>query len=300
MSVILGIDAGGTLIKYAYLSADGSMDSSGSVPTPYSSKEDFLDVIRGLVTGAPGEVDGVAMSLPGTIDPKTGYVFQGGSLAYHNGLSLKSWYEQELGVPVEVENDARCAATAELREGALKGVQNGIALTFGTGVGCAIVIGGELYRGAHLFSGEISASVYGDIAAEGRGALLGSKVGVGHFCQRVCERKGVVPADGKTVFSWIAAGDRDAVEEFNAYCDVVAVELFNLQLTLDPERVAIGGGVSANPLFLAGIERALEAFYSRFPVQIPRLDVCRCEWCNDANIKGAYWNFKRMQELRGK
>lgn len=266
------------------------MYEQGSVPTPLTCKEDFRDAIRGVVGRYSDDVAGMALSIPGTIEPASGHVFQGGTLTYHNGVDIVPWYEEEFGIPIAVENDARCAALAECGRGALQGIQTGVVLTFGTGVGCAIVIGGQIHRGAHLFSGEVSASILGDVAREGMDAVMGNKLGIGHFCERVCRRRGVDAADGRTVFGWIGEGDAEACVEFERYCADAAVALFNLQLTLDPERVAIGGGVSANPLFLGGITAALDAFYERLPVRVPRLDVTRCAFCNDANLMGAFEN----------
>ncbi len=295
--MILTVDAGGTFVKYGFIDESGELGGQGSVPTPRmaegASKEDFLAVVRTCVAASPASVEGVAMSLPGTIDPVSGHIYQGGSLGYHNGVDIVSWYERELGVSVAVENDARCAALAEMGRGSMRGVENGIVLTLGTGVGCAFIIGGDIYRGSHLFSGEISASIFGDLGREGAGAILGHKLGIGHFCECVCVAKGLSAEDGRTVFSWIEAGDETACRLWGEYCSIAAVELFNLQLTFDPERVALGGGVSANPQFVPGIVRALEAFYDRLPMQIPHLDVVRCEFCNDANLLGAYENFRR-------
>lgn len=295
--MILTIDAGGTFVKYGFIDKDGALCSQGSVPTPQAgqgaTKEDFLSVVRSVAGTCPEGIDGIALSLPGTIDPVSGHIYQGGSLGYHHGVDIVPWYEHELGVPVSVENDARCAALAEMGRGSMRGVENGIVLTLGTGVGCAFIIGGDIYRGSHLFSGEISASIFGDLNREGADAILGHKLGIGHFCARVCAAKGVPAKDGRTVFSWVEAGDEEACRLWGEYCGTAAVELFNLQLTFDPERVALGGGVSANPHFVPGIVRELEAFYDRLPVRIPHLDVVRCEFCNDANLLGAYENFRR-------
>lgn len=295
--MILALDAGGTLIKYGFFDEAGALADTGSVPTPRAvdgaTKEDFRDAVARVLARSEGRVEGIALSLPGTIDPATGHVFQGGSLSYHHGVDLVSWYEKEFGIPVTVENDARCAALAEMATGAMRGVRNGIVLTFGTGVGCALIIGGAIYRGSHLFSGEISASIFGDLAREGAGAVLGAKLGIGAFCARVCAARGVPTADGRQVFAWVAEGDAEACRLWDAYCADAAVALFNLQLTLDPERVVIGGGVSENPLFLRGIADALEAFYSRLPVAVPHLEVVRCAFCNGANLRGAYATFCR-------
>lgn len=110
--------------------------------------------------------------------------------------------------------------------------------------------------------------------------------------KRVCDMKGIEPSDGKTVFEWIEQGDQKAVEMFEKYCYDVVIQLMNLQLIIDPQRVCLGGGVSENPIFVSGIQRALQNFYDSLPYPIPPLEIISCAHHNDANLIGAYYHFK--------
>lgn len=300
MMKYLSIDAGGTFIKYAWMDEDGHILQQGKKPTPYTSKEDFMKIIREIWQQCDDKKGGIAMSLPGTIDTSKGYIFQGGSLTYHHGLALKEWYEEVFQVPVEIENDARCAAIAEMTAGHMQGINNGIVLTFGTGVGGCFIINGEIYKGTHLFSGEVSMLICDDIKAKGMDAVLGHIGGIGHFVKRVCEAKKVDITDGKTVFDWIASGDEIALKIFQKYCYDIAIQLFNMQIMLDPMRVCIGGGVSENPIFIQGIQTAMKAFYESLPVAMPQLEIIACQYHNDANLKGAFYHFQKQQTLARK
>lgn len=289
----LSVDAGGTSIKYAWLDSEGNILEQGKNPTPRTTKEDFLAVIKNVWEQETGKKAGICLSLPGTIDTKTGFIHQGGSLTYHNQFNIKEYYEKEFQTKVEVENDARCATIAELTVGNLQGINNGIVLTFGIGVGGCFIINGEIYKGNHLISGEVSMLICKDLKSLGSNAVLGNIAGIPGFVKRVCETKEIEKATDEMVFDWIKQGDPIATKMFEEYCYDVMIQLINLQLVIDPQRFCIGGGVSENPIFVSSIKKTLEQFYDSLPYAIPRLDVMPCKYCNDANILGAFYHFKQ-------
>lgn len=292
----LSIDVGGTFIKYAWFSKDGKIIARGKKITPLSSIEDFFNVIESIWNEKTENKTGISFSLPGTIDPITGFVYQGGTLTYHAEINLKEMYEKAFGVPVSVENDARCAAIAEMTSGNMKDIETGIVLTFGTGVGGCLIIDKKIHRGTNLFSGEVSGLVTEDIRKTGVDAILGRKLGIGVFAQRVSKLKNVEPVDGYEVFKWVEARDPIAVEAFKEYCEILAIQLFNMQVLLDPKRVCIGGGISENPVFIAGIQEAMEAYYNYFPIPLPRFELVACKYHNEANILGAYAHFLSLYQ----
>lgn len=193
---------------------------------------------------------------------------------------------------IELENDARCATLAEVWKGNLQGIKQGLVLTFGTGIGGSFVLNGELYKGAHLFSGEVSGWLTKDIKVHGREAMWGNQGSIPALIERICKRKEVDIQDGKTVFSWIEEHDPIACELFQTYCYELCVQFFNLQLLLDPQRLCIGGGVSANPVFMKGLQDTMQAFYASLPLKLPQLDIMPCKFHNDANLLGAFYHFQ--------
>lgn len=297
---IIALDVGGTFIKHALMNEEGTILSQGKVPTPRKEdQEAFLKSIDGIVNGYK-DVEGIAMSLPGTINIETGYVSQGGSLVYNSKTNLKEIMEARYHLPVELENDARCAATAELTCGNLKDIANGIVLTFGTGVGGCFIIDGKIHRGTHYFAGEVSMTITKDIRQYGLEAVWGSgsQGSVPGLVKRICEAKQTELVDGPEVFEWIAQKDEIACGIFQEYCYQIAVQLFNFQIALDPQRVCIGGGVSANPLFVGTIQAVMNAFYDSLGVPLPRLEIMPCKFHNDSNLIGAYYHYQMMRKRR--
>lgn len=293
----LSLDVGGTFIKHALIDENGKILKQDKVATPYGSQMDFVTTIKGIKGQYDEIIEGIALSLPGTINADTGFIFQGGSLSYNAKTNIKEILEETLHLPVAVENDARCAALAEMWQGNLQGINNAIVLTFGTGIGGTLIINKELYKGTHFFSGEVSAILTKDIRSHGISAAWGQQGSVPNLVKRICEAKHVELSDGPTVFSWIAKGDETATTIFQEYCYDIVVQLFNLQIIIDPQRICIGGGVSANPLFIQSIEKAMDAFFGKLPIAIPRAEIMPCKFHNDSNLIGALYHFKKQHKL---
>lgn len=288
---VLSLDVGGTYIKYVLMDEHGIKSDPKKVETPRTDQEAFLVAIDQIIASINSTIDGICVSLPGTIDANTGYVFQGGSLTYNHKCNLKEIMQQRYDLPVEIENDARCAALAELTLGNMKGISNGIVLTFGTGIGGCLILQGALYKGTHLFSGEVSAWITKDFKKYGTQALWGTQGSIPNFVKKVCEAKGCDGLDGPAVFSLIEQKDETVCTMFQSYCADLAVQLFNLQILFDPQRICIGGGVSINPLFLEGIKQAMKEFYVALSIPLPQLELCACRYHNDANLLGAYAHY---------
>lgn len=298
-------DVGGTAIKYSVMEGEGAPDQfsqHGEVPTPNGlteTQEAFLVTLEGVLEQM-GPVEGIAFSLPGVIDVDRKYLHTGGALMYNYDVDVNEW-ERRFGLPVEIENDARCSTMAELSVGNLQGVTNGAVLTFGTGIGGGAVVNGEVFKGSHLYAGEASLMYYRmpdkDSAVREEGSFSTDCSTFG-LCRRVAEAKGVESCNGREVFAWIEAGDEAACRVFHDVCDGIAVQVHNIQCWLDPERICLGGGVSKNPLFIEGVRDALDRFNKELRCPFPTVEVMPCRFFNDANLIGACQHFLRMQRRR--
>ena len=288
-------DVGGTFIKYC-LMKDDEMSSMGKIPTPQDSQENFLKALKSVLDNL-GEVEGIAFSLPGVIDVDKKYIYAGGSLTYNNYVDVKTW-EKYFDLPIQVENDARCAAIAELTQGNMQGIDNGLVLTFGTGVGGGIIINGDIYKGSHLIAGEASVIFARKMNEAGSKGLFGSMGSINNLVSKIAKAKGQDLHDGKVVFGWIEDKDEISTQIFEQYCDDVIWQLHNIQCLLDPRRVCIGGGVSENPIFLDGLLNAQARFYQQLPIAFPHAELVACKYCNDANMIGAYRHYIRKNDER--
>ena len=98
------------------------------------------------------DVRGVAISLPGFINPNTGYSVHGGAITALINQNLKSLLEARVSLQVEVENDGNCVALAEKTSGNAQNCSDFICITIGTGIGGGIFVNGKLLHG-HSFKG---------------------------------------------------------------------------------------------------------------------------------------------------
>ena len=291
---ILCFDVGGTFIKYALAGETGDFYYSGKIPTPLDSFENFINSIEPIVDKYKSQISGLAFSIPGTIDVEKGYVYQGGSLRYNDKRDFVKDIETRFNFPTTVENDARCAALAEVWKGNLKNVKDALVMVFGTGIGGAIVKDGKIHRGHHLYAGEFSV-----IMAKGKEKyeFLGNQGGIPRFVERVSKQLGDESLTGEEVFNLISKNNLIATKAFEEYLENLAYQIFNLQMIYDPELVLIGGGVSANKVFMDGLNEAVENFYKKIPIPIRHSILEVCKFHNKSNLLGAIYHFLKQKNI---
>jgi glucokinase len=197
-------------------------------------------------------------------------------------LALKDVMQEELGLTaVAVGNDVNAAGLAELRWGALKGADPAVFLSLGTGVAAALLVDGRVLPGAHGAAGELGYSLCGPVDgrafANGRAPLEESAGGrfIGIHASRLLHR----PVTAAEAF---AATDRDVQELVDRALDELAVHVTNMAIILDPDRIAVGGGLmGSSERILTALERRL-----RSAVPFPPSLVC-ARFLHDAALRGA-------------
>lgn len=285
---ILTIDIGGTFIKYALMNEQMEINSKGKVPTPTTTREDLIETI-GQIYDDYSDVNGIAISMPGIIDSDNGYCAMGGALKYNDDFYLRHALYKRCPVHIHIENDAKCAAMAEATAGCLKDVKDGFVLIFGTMIGGAIIKDHMLHKGKHFSAGEVSYITTIRDSNPTIETVWGNRCGTPYLCKLYAEKKGIDinEVDGIRVFSDVNSGDDDAIACLLKFTKEIAVQLFNIQTILDPEKIAIGGGISVQPVFLEFIKNNLKEMYASCPYDVPQAQVVTCKFFNDANLFGA-------------
>ena len=290
---ILSVDIGGTFIKYAVMDEKGQFGEKGKVPTPQSGREECVETLASLYERFSG-LQGIAISMPGIIDPRLGYVKMGGALEYNNDFFIRDALEKRTGCrKITVYNDAKCAAQAEVSLGALKGFQNGAVMLFGTMIGGGLVLDGKVRQGSHFSAGEVSYILTDRSCVPSYDTVRGRTCSALRLCRDYAEKKHLHPeaVDGEMVFEALEKGDKDAEDALLSYAREIAVQFFNFQTLLDLEKIAIGGGISAQPKFINAVRARLDEMYTVSPYYTPRPEIVRCQFGSDANLIGAlqYW-----------
>ncbi len=303
MKKYLVLDAGGSALKFALMDHDGVIIEQGSKVIPDGANatfEEFRELVGGLYDQYKNQIEGIAMSIPGLIDSDKGFAHSGGALHYLINREIVKDLQERCPVNIAVENDGKCAALGELWLGGLKGVKDGLVLVLGTGIGGGIIIDGKLHKGKHFYAGEFSQITVTDFETfdEYYASYFCERGGVWGILTPLAKKKGI-PKDqinGKIAFEMINSGDEEALEIFHKFCRQFAIQAFNLQNCFDPERIAVGGGISAQPILIEGLRKAVDEYADFIDRSSPyaeyiKPDIVRCELGNDANLAGALYSY---------
>ncbi|MBQ8994631.1 MAG: ROK family protein [Oscillospiraceae bacterium] len=303
----LVIDVGGTRIKYATISDDLTLSEVTSVATDLSGLDGYMAQLESIYREVEKEVDGIAMSVPGVLDHKTGFMKSGGNLTFIKDMPFSQELSKQLGkVRVTIENDAKAAGYAELVYGALQNVNNGVVCVLGTGIGGCTIVDRKIVRGFNNFAGEYSYLItpelpIGDITTDDN--FVGYSNGIGALFSSY-EKYMELPADsvdGYTFFEAANTGDKTALRVLRSYCRSLVLSLVNIQTVIDPEVIAIGGGISVQPLVLETIQEEYRKFISIDKLSVIGMrsvpEIVVCKFNNEANLIGAYCNFRELYPI---
>jgi glucokinase len=308
MGLVIGVDIGGTKVAAAVVDEDGVMIDKLRVDTPAGTPGSVNDAIADLVwqLRERHEVDAVGMGAPGFVSADRSTVLFTPNLPWR-AEPLGASMTERLELPVVVENDANCAAWAEVRYGAARGERNVVVLTIGTGIGGGIIIGGRLLRGQFGITAEIG---HMNVVIEG-GLRCGcgnrgcwEQYGSGSALVRDAQdfarispslaRRMLDLADGDpdkitgpVVTRAARENDPAAVEIFREVAQSIGSGMAGLAAILDPAVFVIGGGVAdAGELLRDPVELAyLERLTGRG--QRPNSRVVLAQLRGDAGIVGA-------------
>ena len=297
----LVIDVGGTSTKYAVMDEDCNFLEKGKFPSVQEPLEGFVDSIVSLYRKYEGKVEGIAMSMPGVLDSRTGFMHTGGKIECIHDINMAELLEKECKVPVTIENDAKSAALAEVWRGALKDCENAVVMVCGTGIGGAVIQNREVVRGKHNMAGEFSYMLMNTQDPFRMENLLGFSGGGPAFIEIAAAKMGipVKELNGEMIFDRAEAGDEKALEAIHEYAKILAVQATNYQFILDPERIAVGGGISVRPLFLEILKEeiaALNHLYDQWDLPAP--EVVACQYFNDSNLIGALYVHLKARERK--
>lgn len=297
---LMTFDIGGTEIKYSVMDEKFRMEDSGSVPTPQTSLDALVGTMADIYMPHRERVEGVAVSLPGFVDTENGVVRGGGALAYNWGQPVGPRLSAACGgCRVALENDGKAAAVAELAAGSLRGCRNASVFIIGTGVGGGLIVDGRVARGIHGTAGEFSfvnTNSRGWTDPRNYAAFQCSTTGLLGAYREKKELGRDIPLDGRKFFADVLAGDPAAVETLEAFARAVAVQVYNLAVLLDIEKLAVGGGVSRQPVLTEKIREAYDGLMSEYPLgqmaeTLPRPEIVTCHFGSEANQVGAFCSY---------
>ncbi|MCB9853767.1 MAG: ROK family protein [Phycisphaerales bacterium] len=309
----IGIDIGGTAIKGGAVTSTGHVLAQRETPTDnHAGIESIIAQIALMVSSLQDEdavksreIVGLGVGVPGLVDYRDGRVINCANLPGWENVQIAKLLDDRTGLGVSMENDANNAALAEARIGAGRGSDSMALLTLGTGVGSGLIICGSLWHGAGATAGEIGHTIVqpgGRRCTCGQQGCLEVYASASATARRVVEAiltgaKSILservnsghPLNSADVVEAAKAGDAVGRQAWDESCKYLAMAAINLQHTLDPKCIVLGGGMSAaGDFLLANVNRQCAEMMSSRLGTLP--DIRLAKLGNDAGFIGAALN----------
>jgi glucokinase len=304
MPTAIGVDLGGSHVTAAVVTDDGKIHKQHELDLEdlrYDAVISALnDTIGAAVKDAGDAVVGIGIGSPGNIDASSGAVLYSPNFGWHD-MPLGDTLRKKFSVPVFVGNDARCATLGEYAFGIGKGTKDFVLLTLGTGIGGGIVAGGQLVLGNRWGAGEIGHHQIrprdGFVCACGKiGCFEAQASGTGLIRHAFAvapsfPRSTLLDVDrdklsSKKIRKAAQAGDLHALAAWNNFTADLAIGLANIIAFVNPELIALGGGVStAADFMLDAVRGPVDTLTTMVPKGTTRIAVAQLG--NDAGQVGA-------------
>lgn len=313
MGYYIGLDLGGTNIKYGVVDDKAKTLSKGSHPTPSTS--DPVILIEGLVhaaheavklAGLPmAQIDFIGVGSPGMLDLKAGVVLIAPNLPALRNVSMASAIAKQTGRPTVLENDANAAGFGEFWAGAGRdpSIRNLVMLTLGTGVGSGIVIDGKVLHGAFDLAGEAGHMIVmpnGRLCGCGQRGCLEAYASASATARRAEEAlaageesklsalysRGVDRMTTKDIFDAAKEGDALATRITEETTTLLGIACVSLCRVLDPQMIVFAGGMILAGQYLFDRVRSSFAEHT-WKMVPPKVQIVPAQLGNDAGFIGA-------------
>jgi len=252
---VVAVDVGGTTLKGGVCDGDAALLHRERRPTERREQEALVGDIVALIDSLAAEgrarfgadgVAGVGLAVPGLVDEAHGVAEHAVNLPWRD-LPLAAIVAERCGLPVVLGHDVRAAAAAEAALGAGHGAADVLFVAIGTGIGGAIVAGGDPYGGAHGRAGEIGHTVVdpdGPPCACGARGCVETLASAAAIERAYGESGAGDGASAREVGALARAHDPAARAVWDRAVSALAAGLANAITLLDPARVVVGGGLA--------------------------------------------------------
>lgn len=285
-----GIDIGGTKTLILITDNSGRVVMRNKKPTVQAEHaEAFIEGVFQQLDEVLQEAGllrhsliGIGIGFPGAVNPQTGMIHHVPALPL-DGVNLLELIRPYYSGPLYLDNDVNIAALGECWQGAGAGSTQMVMVTVGTGIGGAMILNGELHRGAGYTAGEISYFVVDHRPEEAAGSVsslefgryesLASGTGIGEHARRwlrqhaggageqiIAQAGTIEQVQAIHVLQLAAAGDGDAQAIMVEPIGYMAAGLANIVSLLNPERIVVGGGVSESSYYMSELTRRVQQF----------------------------------------
>ena len=308
---VIGIDVGGTNIKFGLINSLGKIISRNNLITANCSKtknqliDSLAEAIKELLQDNglnSKDVLGVGIGLPGLINYEKGVVTSLTNISGWRSVPLKSLLQKKLKIPVFIDNDVNLIALGEWKFGAGRGYNNLLCMTLGTGVGSGIILNGDLYRGEGFAAGEL-----GHMPLNEKGPSCNCR---GFGCFECYVGNGVLVAKAAKIFKnknikledvydLANGGNIRAVQFWGETAAHIGNGLVGVVNLLNPRLIVIGGGVAKSYKLM---RKVIEGIVKKraMKIQANMVKIVRAKLGDDAGLIGSQVLISSSLEKRKK
>lgn len=291
---ILAFDIGGTFIKYSLCNENFELSQSQKVETDarIGGRKIIEKVIEIIKTF--DNIDRIAVSTAGQVDSKTGkIVYATDNIPGYTGTDIRGMIQDETGIPVYVENDVNAAALGEMYFGKAKGCDDFLCLTYGTGIGGAVILNGDLYTGSGCSAGEMGHII---THAGGEDCTCGGKgcyeryASASALVRKVNAISGE-ELDGVKIFApenFAKPEIKNAVDE---WIDEIIAGLISITYTFNPSLIVLGGGIMNEDYIINSINEKLQG---RLMQSFRNVKITNSNLGNTAGMLGVAYKASKM------
>ena len=285
---ILAIDIGGTSIKMCMVDEKGIATAFNEIDS--EAKKGGSHLVEHLMN-AIGEkysgFDAIGISTAGQVNSDDGsIIYANENFPGFTGTKVQAIFEERFGVPVKVENDVNSAALGEKKFGAGQDYKDFLCLTYGTGIGGAIVINSALYKGLNGVAAEFGHLVLHPGGTKCNCGSIGCYEMYGSTTALVKNAMALDPKydNGRKIFEGLEQGDSKLEKVLSDWVDQVAWGLVSLTHIFNPPAIIIGGGVMEQEKLVAKVKSRVEALIIS---SFGEVEILKATLGNKAGLLGA-------------
>lgn len=291
---ILAFDIGGTFIKYSLCNENFELSQSQKVETDakIGGRKIIEKVIEIIKTYE--NIDRIAVSTAGQVDSKTGkIVYATDNIPGYTGTDIRGMIEGETGIPVYVENDVNAAALGEMYFGKAKGYTDFICLTYGTGIGGAIIVNGDLYTGSGCSAGEMGHIITHaggkDCTCGGRGCYecYASASALVRTVNSISDKE----LDGVKIFAPENFAKPEIKNAVDVWIDEIIAGLISITYTFNPSLIVLGGGIMNEDYIINSINEKMQG---RLMQSFRNVKITNSNLGNTAGMLGVAYKASKM------
>jgi len=247
---LIGVEVTSKTINTGLVDLSGKIVKRFSIPTEMSKgKRKVVDNICVAINKVKkSKVIGVGVSVPGMVNRDKGVVITSPFPGWNN-LSLKRMIEEQLRVPVYVENEGKCFTIAEYKCGAFRKTENTIGVLFNNTISSGIIIDGRLAKGTSSAAGSLSFSIIDN--KKGNLEDYASPAAI----ERQFKAKTRKAKPISEIINLDNKASKDVLKNAGIYFGITMAHLVN---ALNPELIIVGGALAKSEQFIEAAEKSIQ------------------------------------------